>query len=199
MSAAAGLSAARRRRAGSNNSNTTNRNTTNRNTVVKKQSNSSIHPMKILEHHERRLRDIEINISQSDAVLNNIKKTDSRLDNSLVNDLNNRISSLASEVNNLKMFTIESNTLLLRLQTKLEDLTLTDKDLHDIENIVSDENDDKVADVNADVDVDVNKDNVIVSVSETSEKNVENGETDQDETNNKGQEEEVKMTIVEKK
>jgi len=188
MSAAAGLSAARRRRAGSNNSNTT----TNRNTVVKKQSNSSIHPMKILEHHERRLRDIEINISQSDAVLNNIKKTDSRLDNSLVNDLNNRISSLASEVNNLKMFTIESNTLLLRLQTKLEDLTLTDKDLHDIENIVSDENDDKVAAVNAGVD------NVIVSVSETSEKNVENDETDQDETNNTGQEE-VKMTIVEKK
>ena len=192
MSAAAGLSAARRRRAGSNNSNTTNRNTTNRNTVVKKQSNSSIHPMKILEHHERRLRDLEINISQSDAVLNNIKKNESRLDNSLVNDLNKRISSLASEVNNLKMFTIESNTLLLRLQTKLEDLTLTDKDLHDIENIVSDENDDKVAAVNAGVD------NVIVSVSETSEKNVENDETDQDETNNTGQEE-VKMTIVEKK
>jgi len=192
MSAAAGLSAARRRRAGSNNSNTTNRNTTNRNTVVKKQSNSSIHPMKILEHHERRLRDIEINISQSDSVLNNIKKNESRLDNSLVNDLNKRISSLASEVNNLKMFTIESNTLLLRLQTKLEDLTLTDKDLHDIENIVSDENDDKVAAVNAGVD------NVIVSVSETSEKNVENDETDQDETNNTGQEE-VKMTIVEKK
>lgn len=197
MSAAAGLSAARRRRAGSNNSNT-NRNTTNRNTVVKKQSNSSIHPMKILEHHERRLRDIEINISQSDSVLNNIKKNESRLDNSLVNDLNNRINSLVSEVNNLKMFTIESNTLLLRLQTKLEDLTLTDKDLHDIENIVSDENDDKVVDVNADVDV--NKDNVIVSVSENGEKNVANGETDQDETNNTGQEEEeVKMTIVEKK
>jgi hypothetical protein len=197
MSAAAGLSAARRRRAGSNNSNT-NRNTTNRNTVVKKQSNSSIHPMKILEHHERRLRDIEINISQSDSVLNNIKKNESRLDNSLVNDLNNRINSLVSEVNNLKMFTIESNTLLLRLQTKLEALTLTDKDLHDIENIVSDENDDKVAAVNADVDV--NKDNVIVSVSENGEKNVANGETDQDETNNTGQEEEeVKMTIVEKK
>jgi hypothetical protein len=197
MSAAAGLSAARRRRAGSNNSNTTNRNTTNRNTtnrntVVKKQSNSSIHPMKILEHHERRLRDIEINISQSDSVLNNIKKNENRIDNSLVNDLNKRISSLASEVNNLKMFTIESNTLLLRLQTKLEDLTLTDKDLHDIENIVSDENADKVADVSSSVD------NVIVSVSETSEKNVANGETDQDKTNNTGQEE-VKMTIVEKK
>ena len=50
------------------------------------------------------------------------------------------------ELNNLKMFSIESNTLLLRLQKKVEDLTLTDNDLNDIEKMVSDEN--PVKDVN---------------------------------------------------
>ena len=48
MSAAAGLSAARRRRAGSNNTNINNSRNTNRNTVVKQPSRRTIHPMQIL-------------------------------------------------------------------------------------------------------------------------------------------------------
>ena len=88
MSAAAGLSAARRRRAGSNNTNISNSRNTNRNTVVKQPTRRTIHPMQILEQHERRLRDIESNISKSDiAMIEMEKKNETAEDSELVNSL----------------------------------------------------------------------------------------------------------------